>query len=149
MRQASLGLIAAQHAGDLGGTRFAGYLVQMRLGNIAWFLADNIMLVGHDGDLRQVGYDNHLMRRGEICQHAREWISPMTVMYIAERLASTYETDPRVRAILDRAEFIFVPVVNTDGYVYTWTTERFWRKNRRNNGGGSYGVDLNRNWGYQ
>ena len=44
----------------------------MRLGNIARFLADDIMLVGHDGDLRQVGYDNHLMRSGEICQHARK-----------------------------------------------------------------------------
>ena len=72
MGQACLGLIAAQHSGDFGGTRFAGYLVQMRLRNIAQFLADNIMLVGHDGDLRQVGYDNHLMRSGEICQHARE-----------------------------------------------------------------------------
>ena len=44
----------------------------MRLGNIARFLADNIMLVGHDGGLRQMGYDNHLMRSGKICQHARE-----------------------------------------------------------------------------
>ena len=41
----------------------------MRLGNIARLLADNIMLVGHDGDLRQVGYDNHLIRSGEIGQH--------------------------------------------------------------------------------
>ena len=41
----------------------------MRLGNIARLLADNIMLVGHDGDLRQVGYDNHLMRGGKIGQH--------------------------------------------------------------------------------
>ena len=72
MGQACLRLIAAQHAGDLGGARFAGYLVQMRLGNIARFLADNIMLVSHDGDLRQVGYDNHLMRSSEICQHTRE-----------------------------------------------------------------------------
>ena len=69
MGQACLGLIAAEHAGDLGSTRFAGYLVQMRLGNIARLLADNIMLVGHDGDLRQVGYDNHLMRSGKIGQH--------------------------------------------------------------------------------
>ncbi len=60
MGQACLGLIAAQHAGDLGGTRFAGYLVQMRLGNIARFLANNIMLVRHDGDLRQVGDDDDL-----------------------------------------------------------------------------------------
>ena len=79
--------------------------------------------------------------------HAREWISPMTVMYIADRLVSTYDTDPDVHGMLDRATFYLVPVVNPDGYVYTWTTDRLWRKNRRNNGGGLYGVDLNRNYG--
>jgi hypothetical protein len=41
-------------------------------------------------------------------------------------------------------------VVNVDGYVYTWTTDRYWRKNRRPNAGsGCMGVDLNRNWSYQ
>ena len=69
MRQARLRLIAAQHAGDLGGTRFAGYLVQMRLGNIARFLTDNIMFVGHDRNLRKVRYDDDLMRSGKIGQH--------------------------------------------------------------------------------
>jgi hypothetical protein len=51
--------------------------------------------------------------------------------------------------LVDNVEFLIVPVVNPDGYVYTWTTDRFWRKNRRLNAGGSYGVDLNRNWGHQ
>ena len=69
MRQARLRLIAAQHAGDLGGTRFAGYLVQMRLGNIARFLTDNIMFVGHDRNLRKVRYDDDLMSSGKIGQH--------------------------------------------------------------------------------
>jgi len=44
--------------------------------------------------------------------------------------------------------FYVVPVVNPDGYLYTWqsTSNRLWRKNRRQNAGGTYGVDLNRNW---
>jgi hypothetical protein len=50
---------------------------------------------------------------------------------------------------VDRCEWYLLPVMNPDGYVYTWTTERFWRKNRRNNGDGTFGVDLNRNWGHQ
>lgn len=84
------------------------------------------------------------------CQHAREWITPMTNMYFADRMLQRYTTDPRVHALLDRCEVIIIPVVNPDGYVYTWTpNNRLWRKNRRPNANGSFGVDMNRNWGYQ
>lgn len=82
-------------------------------------------------------------------QHAREWVAPMTVMYIAEQLVSGHGTDAAATALLDKFTVIIVPVVNVDGYVYTWTTERYWRKNRKNNGNGTFGVDLNRNWGFQ
>ncbi|MBX3323537.1 MAG: hypothetical protein KF757_11150 [Phycisphaeraceae bacterium] len=78
-------------------------------------------------------------------QHAREWISGMTVMYLAESLLEGYGTDPRITDILDTTEIIIAPIANPDGYVYTWTNNRLWRKNRR----GGYGVDLNRNWGYE
>ncbi|MCW5776229.1 MAG: hypothetical protein KIS87_07320 [Phycisphaeraceae bacterium] len=81
------------------------------------------------------------------CQHAREWISPMVAMYAADRLVAAHGSDPALTALIDRAEIIFIPVVNPDGYQYTWTTYRLWRKNRRNNGNGTFGVDLNRNWG--
>lgn len=37
-------------------------------------------------------------------------------------------------------------MANPDGYEYTWTNDRMWRKNRRNNEGSCEGVDLNRNW---
>ncbi len=80
------------------------------------------------------------------CQHAREWISPMSVMYAADTIVRGYGTDPEITALLDRVEFHFVPMVNPDGYVYSHTTNRMWRKNRRPNGGASFGVDLNRNW---
>src|SRR4029453_7368841 len=83
-------------------------------------------------------------------QHAREWISPMTVMYIADRLLAGYASDPNIKALLDNVEFVLVPVVNADGYVYTWSTDRYWRKNRRDNAGTEGdGGDTNRNWGYK
>ncbi|MFN7162026.1 MAG: M14 family metallopeptidase, partial [Fimbriimonadales bacterium] len=86
-------------------------------------------------------------------QHAREWITPPVVLYFAYRLVSEYETDVRVREYLDRMEIYVVPVVNPDGYVFTHTTNRLWRKNRRYLGRNFwgqpvYGVDLNRNWAY-
>src|SRR5258708_19706093 len=42
-----------------------------------------------------------------------------------------------------------IPVLNPDGYEYTATTNRYWLKNRRDNGDGTFGVDLNRNYSYQ
>jgi Zinc carboxypeptidase len=80
--------------------------------------------------------------------HAREWVSPMTVAYLASKFVDSYDTDPRVAEILDNARIVIVPVTNPDGYLYTWSDERFWRKNRQNNGG-TFGVDINRNWGYE
>eukprot|EP00001_Collodictyon_triciliatum_P049862 08913_2 len=77
-------------------------------------------------------------------QHAREWISPSTVMYITEQLLTDIRTSPALAAI----DWYILPVMNADGYSYTWTNDRMWRKNRRNNGA-TYGVDLNRNWDYQ
>jgi len=74
--------------------------------------------------------------------HAREWLSPMTVMCIAEAMIEGYESDPAITEVLDSLELFIVPVLNPDGYVYTWQADRYWRKNRR----GDYGVDLNRNW---
>ncbi len=80
------------------------------------------------------------------CQHAREWVSPMTVTFIADQLLRQYGVDPRVTDLMDRFEFLIVPIVNPDGYEYSWNTDRMWRKNRRQNSGGTWGVDLNRNW---
>ena len=80
-------------------------------------------------------------------QHAREWVSPMTVTYIASKLLDDSTTDPEVQSLLSSVRFVIIPVLNPDGYLYTWSSERYWRKNRRNNAGSSFdGVDLNRNW---
>ncbi len=83
------------------------------------------------------------------CQHAREWITVPVALYFADQLLRTYDSDPNVRALVDRVEWYVVPVFNVDGYLYSWSTNRLWRKNRRDNGDGTFGVDLNRNWGFQ
>ncbi|CAI8026890.1 Mast cell carboxypeptidase A [Geodia barretti] len=82
------------------------------------------------------------------CQlHAREWISAAVCMNIATYLCENYGKDEQVTKLLDSLQFVFVPIANPDGYEYTWTVDRLWRKNRRVNPGSScMGVDLNRNY---
>ncbi|HEU4882468.1 MAG TPA: M14 family metallopeptidase [Longimicrobium sp.] len=83
--------------------------------------------------------------------HAREWLATETALFVAEQILMRYATDPQVQADVNDAQIWIVPVVNPDGYAHTVAVGgyRYWRKNRRNNGGGTFGVDLNRNWGYQ
>ncbi|MEO6693446.1 MAG: M14 family metallopeptidase, partial [Saprospiraceae bacterium] len=88
--------------------------------------------------------------------HAREAITPQQILYFMYYLCENYNTNTDIKRLVDNIEFYFVPVVNPDGYEYNQTTNPLggglWRKNRRNTGGGIYGVDLNRNyglgWGY-
>jgi hypothetical protein len=85
--------------------------------------------------------------------HAREPQSMTTLIYFMWYVLENYGVDPTVTNLVDSRELFFVPVVNPDGYVYNQTTNPsgggMWRKNRRNNGNGTFGVDLNRNYGYR
>lgn len=78
--------------------------------------------------------------------HAREWISSHVAMYLMKQLLSGYGTDEQATMLLDKFEFIVAPHINPDGYEYSRTANRMWRKNRRRNGQQSFGVDLNRNF---
>jgi hypothetical protein len=81
--------------------------------------------------------------------HAREWITSASGQYIFDQILLRYAAgDAQVTRILTNTLLVFIPVVNPDGLEHTWTVDRMWRKNRRNNGG-SYGVDLNRNFDAQ
>ncbi len=81
--------------------------------------------------------------------HAREVMSSEFVILFAQYLAQNYAAgDPEITYLLNEREIYFVPVVNPDGFVYNnWGD--MWRKNRRNNGGACWGVDINRNYPYQ
>ena len=102
-----------------------------------------IRITGTGGPAEKIGMQI------ESCQHAREWVAATTSMFVADKLVRGYGVDPEVTAILDNLEIFIIPLVNPDGYVYSWGPDRLWRKNRRPNAGGSFGVDDNRNWGYQ
>jgi carboxypeptidase T len=82
------------------------------------------------------------------CHHAREWISVEVPFLLARRLAEGYEEDPAIRELVDRSEIWIVPLLNPDGLEYSINVYRYWRKNRRANADGTFGVDLNRNYGY-
>ncbi len=80
--------------------------------------------------------------------HAREWISVETPLMLSDHLVKNYDSDANVAALVDGAEIWIAPMVNPDGHVYSVSTNRLWRKNRRDNGDGTFGVDLNRNYGH-
>src|SRR3989454_11075726 len=70
------------------------------------------------------------------------------VMYLLRYIVLNAGNDSRVDAILARANLWFVPIVNPDGLEYARQYDTTWRKNRRDNGDGTFGDDLNRNYGY-
>ena len=78
--------------------------------------------------------------------HARELNSPHMVIGAMARVLNSYATDPAIQAVVDDYELYFVPMINPDGVDYVWNVDEFWRKNRCPNSGGSFGVDLNRNY---
>lgn len=84
-------------------------------------------------------------------QHAREWIATHVPTYIAETLAVSAATgEDELGRLLNDVEVIIVPLINPDGYIYSHSSFRLQRKNRRQAGCPTKqndGVDLNRNWG--
>ncbi|XP_063537722.1 carboxypeptidase B-like [Cydia strobilella] len=80
--------------------------------------------------------------------HAREWISPPSVTWMIHKLTEDV-TEPD---LLENFDWIILPVVNPDGYAFTFSSDRFWRKTRSTD---SHlwsslcpGVDGNRNFDF-
>ncbi len=80
--------------------------------------------------------------------HAREWIAPMSTMYSVEQLVDRFEEEENGKEDpVTELEWYVIPLLNPDGYEYSRTSDRMWRKNRAVNAGSDCrGVDLNRNW---
>ncbi|XP_066903173.1 carboxypeptidase B isoform X2 [Halyomorpha halys] len=74
--------------------------------------------------------------------HAREWVAHAAATYVIKQLVENRRELPPEMLDMD---FFVVPILNPDGYVYTYTHDRLWRKNRSKNGK-CYGVDINRNF---
>ncbi|HON19217.1 MAG TPA: M14 family zinc carboxypeptidase [Salinivirgaceae bacterium] len=84
--------------------------------------------------------------------HAREPLGMQQMLFQIWYLLENYSTNPEIQYLINNTEIFFIPCVNPDGYVYNQTTNPtgggMWRKNRRDNGNGTFGIDLNRNFGY-
>jgi carboxypeptidase T len=86
--------------------------------------------------------------------HCREPAAMEALFVFFDYLTNNYSIGSGNEAtnLVDNREFYWIPCVNPDGYLYN--EQEFpdgggmWRKNRRNNGDGSYGIDLNRNFGF-
>ncbi|MDH5715450.1 MAG: M14 family metallopeptidase [Candidatus Aminicenantes bacterium] len=100
-------------------------------------ISDNVELDEMEAEVLLVG-----------CHHAREWLTVEVPYYIAQYLVEQYDVDPEIKRMVDNSEVWIVPLLNPDGLEYSIHTFRWWRKNRRDNGDGSFGVDLNRNYSY-
>ncbi|ESO91017.1 hypothetical protein LOTGIDRAFT_233512 [Lottia gigantea] len=83
--------------------------------------------------------------------HAREWIAPATAINFIYQLAINPNEDSQLDELVDKFDFYIVPIVNPDGYEYSRQNgnNRFWRKTRSQTSSKCFGVDINRNFGYQ
>lgn len=80
--------------------------------------------------------------------HAREWISVSSVLYAIYELLQFYTINPSSK-IFKELDFLFIPNANPDGYEYTWTTDRLWRKNRqKTNHPQCLGIDIDHSYDY-
>jgi hypothetical protein len=84
--------------------------------------------------------------------HAREPMSMSQLIFFMWHLLENYGSNNNISTLLNGTELYFVPCINPDGYIFNQTNNPngggMWRKNRRINGDGTFGVDLNRNYGY-
>lgn len=86
--------------------------------------------------------------------HAREPGSVSALVYYLWWLLEKFQAnDAEALYLLNNRQLYFVPVINPDGYVFNQVNfpggGGMWRKNRQRNSDGSFGVDLNRNYGTQ
>ena len=97
--------------------------------------------------------ENEPEMRIDAMHHAREPQGMQTTIYFVSYLLEAYGTDPIATYLVNEREIYVLPCVNPDGYEFNRSQAPggggLWRKNRRNNGGGSVGVDLNRNYPFQ
>uniref|UniRef100_A0A3B4AH20 Carboxypeptidase A1 n=1 Tax=Periophthalmus magnuspinnatus TaxID=409849 RepID=A0A3B4AH20_9GOBI len=79
--------------------------------------------------------------------HSREWVTQASGTWFAKKIVEDYGKEPVLTSILNKMDILLEIVTNPDGYAYTHSSNRMWRKTRKPNPGSScVGVDPNRNW---
>ncbi|XP_074051377.1 carboxypeptidase A1 [Macrotis lagotis] len=79
--------------------------------------------------------------------HSREWVTQASGVWFAKKITEDYGQDEKLTAILNSMDIFLEIVTNPDGFAFTHSTNRMWRKTRSITPGSScIGVDPNRNW---
>ena len=84
--------------------------------------------------------------------HAREHLSMEMPLMLAQYLVNQYKAgNQRIIGLMNNRDIHIIPMVNPDGAEYDIQDGNYkmWRKNRSRNANGTFGTDLNRNYGYQ
>ncbi|KAK0720490.1 hypothetical protein B0H67DRAFT_552657 [Lasiosphaeris hirsuta] len=82
--------------------------------------------------------------------HGREWISTSTVNYLLWSVVTAYGKEPMITKLLQHFDIVFIPVLNPDGFEYTWQADRLWRKSRQQTKRRfCRGLDLDHAFGYE
>uniref|UniRef100_A0A2K6P7N7 Carboxypeptidase A1 n=1 Tax=Rhinopithecus roxellana TaxID=61622 RepID=A0A2K6P7N7_RHIRO len=79
--------------------------------------------------------------------HSREWVTQASGVWFAKKITQDYGQDAAFTAILDTLDIFLEIVTNPDGFAFTHSKDRMWRKTRSLTAGSlCVGVDPNRNW---
>jgi carboxypeptidase A len=78
--------------------------------------------------------------------HAREWVTSASSTWMINELITS--PNAAIRDLAENIDWYFVPVANPDGFVYTHTSNRMWRKTRKPSSSLCNGADPNRNFGH-
>jgi len=104
----------------------------------------DINLITISKDIKNADKKPALFFTGTI--HAREWIGHELAIEFTKHILENLAKDMGLQKYLEKATIYMVPCANPDGYEYSRNHFSFWRKNRRSNADGTFGVDLNRNF---
>ncbi|NXO62473.1 CBPA1 Carboxypeptidase, partial [Phainopepla nitens] len=77
--------------------------------------------------------------------HSREWVTQASGVWFAKKIVDDHANNEGVASILETMDIFLEIVTNPDGFAYTQTKNRLWRKTRSKHLF-CVGVDPNRNW---
>uniref|UniRef100_A0A914YHP7 Peptidase M14 carboxypeptidase A domain-containing protein n=1 Tax=Panagrolaimus superbus TaxID=310955 RepID=A0A914YHP7_9BILA len=101
-----------------------------------------------DTQFLKIGYPSSTAKNAlfiDAGMHAREWIAPTTALYAINQ----WVTNSSYTDLLKAIDIYVAPCINPDGYEYSRTKDRHWRKTRSGPRQGCYGVDPNRNFSFK
>jgi hypothetical protein len=118
-------------------------LVDIEVIGTTWEKRD-ILLIKISKDVATSNSKPALFFTGTI--HAREWIGHELAIEFTRYVVENINYNEELNSIFESSVIYLVPCANPDGFDYSQKHFSFWRKNRRANADGSFGVDLNRNF---